>query len=415
MIMEALRSGTKIKGPTVLFVNQFALLPADGGGTRHFELGRELVQKGWQVTVIASDLHLHTRAYSRRATPSDRSSIAETVEGVDFKWLWSATYHTNNWRRAWNWLTFWYGVRRARRGLAAPAIVLGSSPQLLAAHAARFLARSFGVPFVLEVRDLWPESLLAAGGKRGVAHWLLDRLAWSLYRDADRILVLAKGTQDYLVARGLPVDKFIYVPNGVDVHAVAPSSAARTAEGPFIVLYAGAHGPANGLDRVLDAAEILRPVTNVRFLLVGDGPMKHELMRDARLRGLTNVEFREALPKSALVELLHTADAGLMVLRDSPLFSFGVSPNKLFDYFAAGLPVVCNVRGEVAQMVKDADAGVQASDASGAALAAAVLRMAEMAPSVRRRMAEAGRDWVKQNHSRQVLGGRLDQMLRKLI
>jgi glycosyltransferase involved in cell wall biosynthesis len=413
--MKASRSGTEFTGPTVLFVNQFALLPADGGGTRHFELGRELVQRGWRVTVMASDLHLHTRTYSRRSTSSDRSSIAETVEGVDFQWLWAATYHANDWRRAWNWVTFWYGVRRARRGLVAPAIVVGSSPQLFAALAARFLARSFGVPFVLEVRDLWPESLLAAGGKGGIAHWLLDRLAWSLYRDADRILVLAKGAQEYLAARGLPVDKFIYVPNGVDIHAVAPPAKARAAEGPFIVLYAGAHGPANGLDQVLDAAEILRPVTNVRFLLVGDGPIKHELMRDARRRALTNVEFRGAVPKSALVELLHTADAGLMVLRDSPLFSFGVSPNKLFDYLAAGLPVVCNVRGEVAQMVKDADAGVQASDASGAALAAAVLRMAEMAPSVRRRMAQAGRDWVKQNHSRQVLGGRLDQMLRKLI
>ena len=156
-------------------------------------------------------------------------------------------------------------------------------------------------------------------------------------------------------------------------------------------------------------------MTNVRFLLVGDGPTKDELVRDARRRALTNVEFRGAVSKSALVEILRTVDAGLMVLRDSPLFSFGVSPNKLFDYLAAGLPVVCNVRGEVAQMVKDADAGVQASDASGAALAAAVLRMAEMAPSVRRRMAEAGRDWVKQNHGRQVLGGRLDQMLRELI
>ena len=161
--------------------------------------------------------------------PSDRSSIAETVEGVDFQWLWAAAYHTNNWRRAWNWLTFWYGVRRARRGLVAPAIVLGSSPQLFAAHAARFLARRFGVPFVFEVRDLWPESLLAAGGKRGIAHWLLDRLARSLYRDADRILVLAKGAQDYLVARGLPADKFIYVPNGVDIHAVARR---RRHEGP---------------------------------------------------------------------------------------------------------------------------------------------------------------------------------------
>lgn len=224
--------------PSVLWINQFALLPRDGGGTRHFELGRELVRKGWRVTVLASDLHLHRRTYTRRPSASDRAAIAESLEGVDFKWLWAAAYQRNDWRRAWNWLSFARAVKLTCRRLERPSVVIGSSPQLLAAHAARAVARELGVPFVFEVRDLWPESLLAAGGKRGVAYGLLERIAWSLYDDADRILVLANGTRDYLLERGVRTEKVVHIPNGVDVHAVAPDLSARTpnsaAEKPFV-------------------------------------------------------------------------------------------------------------------------------------------------------------------------------------
>jgi glycosyltransferase involved in cell wall biosynthesis len=406
--------------PSLIWVNQFALLPGDGGGTRHFELGRELVQKGWQVSVLASDFHLHKRSYTRRQSPDDRSPIEETCEGVDFRWLWAAAYRRNDWRRAWNWLSFSRSIRGACRNTPRPTIVIGSSPQLLAAQAGRSIARRFGVPFVFEVRDLWPESLLAAGGRRGPAYLLLEKLAWSLYRDADRILVLAKGTRDYLVDRGVPASKIVHVPNGVDVHAVAPivAEAAAASSGRdrrYTLVYAGAHGPANGLDRVLDAAEILGADGPARFLLVGDGPAKDSLREDARRRGLTNVEFRDAVPKSTLVSMLRAADAGLMVLRDAPLFAFGVSPNKLFDYLAAGLPVVCNVPGEVASMLVEAKAGVQAADTSGAALAAAVRKMLDMPDHARKRYGLNGREWVQREHSREVLGDRLNKFLYELI
>lgn len=404
--------------PSVLWINQFALLPKDGGGTRHFELGRELARRGWRVTVMASDLHLHRRTYTRRATAEDRNVIVESLEGVDLQWLWAASYQSNNWRRAWNWLTFSGSVKRAAASIDPPDIVIGSSPQLFAASVARTVAGKFGVPFVFEVRDLWPESLVAAGGKRGAAYYLLDRLAWSMYRSAEKILVLARGTRDYLVQRGLAPDRFLHVPNGVDVQLV--SSAHRAEQGErnperFQVVYAGAHGQANGLEQVLEAAELLRSIPQVQFLLVGDGPDKANLMAEARRRGLANVEFRGAVPKSELVGILAGSQAGLMILRDAPLFSFGVSPNKLFDYLAAELPVICNVPGEVAQMLAESKGGIQAGDSGGPALAEAVRRMMQLDLEARRGMGVAGRDWVCREHSREVLGERLDLALRALI
>ena len=397
------------------------MLPEDGGGTRHFELGRELVGKGWQVSIFASDLHLHSREYTRRTNPSDHETKHATRDGVEIRWLWASRYERNDWQRAWNWLTFYRSVTREARALQTPPdIVIGSSPQLFAAAAARKLARNAGAAFVFEVRDLWPESLLAVGGRRHLAYRLLDRVAKNLYRDADRILVLARGTRDYLTGRGIPASKIVYVPNGVDIDAIQPvmdRDEARDSAGakPFTLIYAGAHGPANGLDRVLDAAEILGAAANTRFVLVGDGPAKAALRNEAERRELRQVEFWDPVSKFALADMLNEADAGLMVLRDAPLFSFGVSPNKLFDYLAAALPVVCSVPGEVAEMVAQAGAGVQAVDTSGRALAEAVRTLVAMDPADRKRMGGAGRQWVEKEHSRQVLGQRLDAFLSALV
>jgi len=401
--------------PHVLWVNQFASLPKDGGGTRHFELGRELVRRGWRVTIIASDLHLHRRTYTRRAGENVRAAIAESVDGVDIQWVWAASYRVNNWRRAWNWLSFSGSVGRICQSISRPDVVIGSSPQLFSASSARRVARRFSVPFVFEVRDLWPESLVAAGGRRGPAYKVLDHLARNLYRDADRILVLARGTQDYLIERGIAKDKFLHIPNGVDIHLVKPGINNQYTDDKFKLVYAGAHGPANGLEQILDAAERLRSFSNVRFLLVGDGPIKADLMAEADRRGLGNVEFQGAVSKERLVEIFLTAEAGLMTLRDTPLFSFGVSPNKLFDYLSAALPVICNVPGEVAQMLAESGGGLQVTDGSGAALAAGIRKFMSLSCDERRRMGAAGRDWVRRDHSREVLGERLDFAMRELI
>jgi glycosyltransferase involved in cell wall biosynthesis len=399
--------------PKLLWVNHFAVLPRQGGGTRHFELGRELARRGWEVTVAASDFNLHTRRYAARAGERDRRAVDEVAGGVRFRWLWAPPYVRNDWRRARNWLAF--SARVWRMGAdARPDVVIGSSPHLFAALAAERLARRWRVPFVLEVRDLWPESLLAVGARRGPFYRALDRIARRLYRRAARIVVLARGSADYLAAeRGVPRERLVLVPNGVDLSAFAPAE--RPARDTLTLVYTGAHGPANGLDAVLDAAERLGGDGRVCFLLVGDGPSRPGLVAEARRRGLANVEFRDPVPKAEMPALLAEADAGLMVLREAPLFSFGVSPNKLFDYMGAALPVVCNVPGEVAAMVAAAGAGEQAADASGAALAEAVLRLAARPPAERAALGRAGRAWVAREHDRARLADRLDAALRPLV
>ena len=397
----------------LLWVNHFAVAPSDGGGTRHFDLGNALRAHGWRVTIVASDFHLHSRGYTRRATPHARAAIAESIDDVDFVWLWAAPYTTNDWRRARNWLSFSRSLGRlTRNGGPSPDIIIGSSPHLFAAFAALRMARRLRVPFVLEVRDLWPESIIAAGGRRGPAYQALGSLAKYLYARADRIIVLARGIGDHVAGLGADPAKIVYVPNGADPMPVTRSR--PDAGGPFTLVYAGAHGPANGLDTVLDAAALLRG-QRIQFRLVGDGPSKTALQARAAREQLPNVEFCDPIPKTAMPHLLASANAGLMVLRDAPLFAFGVSPNKLFDYLAAGLPVVCNVPGEVAGMLRDASAGEQAADASPQALAHAILRLAQKSSDALRAMGDDGRAWVGREHGRAVLAQRLDAALRPLV
>lgn len=396
----------------LIWVNHFAVAPKDGGGTRHFEISRALRARGWDVTIAAADFNLQTRRYTRRPE-TDRSPISEIVDGVKFKWLWSAQYERNDWRRGWNWLSFSQMLLRSTSSGIRPDVVIGSSPHLLAALASSRLAARWRVPFVFEVRDLWPESMVAAGGRKGPAYHVFDRIAKHLYARADRIVCLARGTMSHLKDRGVDPQKMVYIPNGVDVDAFEP----RTAQlrDSFTLVYAGAHGPANGLETVLQAAEILKDRQAIRFLLVGDGPAKQDLITSARERGLTNVEFRPPVPKLEIPQLFGEADAGLMVLRNTPLFAYGVSPNKLFDYFGASLPVVCNVPGEVAGMLAAAKGGEQAEPGSAQSLADAIVRLYERSHEERAEMGRSAREWVTREHSREVLADRLDGMLRELI
>ena len=398
--------------PRLLCVNHFAATPAMGGGTRHIELGRELVRRGWDVTIQASDLSVHSRTYARRAGASDRRRLRESVDGVEVEWLWAAPYERNDHRRVWNWVSFAGSVARSPLD-PPPDVVIGSSPHLFAAAAALHLAIGAQRPFVLEVRDLWPESLAVAGRRGGPGYAALWLLARALYAAADRIIVLAEGVGEYLAARGVDSGKLVFVPNGVDARAFAGVS--PPARERLRVVYAGAHGPANGLETVLEAAALLRDEPRAEFLFVGDGPSRPALIARAGELALERVRFAEPVPKQEMPRVLGECDAGLMVLRDLPLFSFGVSPNKLFDYWGAGLPVVCNVPGEVAGLVRAAQGGVQASDGSPAALAGAIRRLLAQAPEARRAVGERGRVWVTTERDRPVVAARLDAMLRQLL
>lgn len=389
------------------WVNQFAVVDDQPGGTRHVEMARQLHADGLDVRVVASDFNLSRRCYTRRRGAWDLRHLEEGVGGPEFVWLPAGSYKRNDWRRAASMVLFSFHVLIHLLTASMPpgSLVIGSSPHLPGALAAWLAAQIQRVPFVLEVRDLWPESLAVEGARHSVLHRILRATADLLYRRSDAIVVLAPGSIDAIVDRGIDRGRITYIPNGVDAAAFDAAMPARPAGVPDdaqLLVYAGTHGPANDLETVLRAMHGLATRdANVHLVLVGDGPAKPGLERTAGELGLDNVTFLDPVPKSQIPSLLKGCDVGVMPLADVELFRRAVSPNKLFDYLCAGLRVVSNVPGVVEDMVTSSASGVSCGPGDPAALADATLAALELPTS------DAGRRWVEDAHSRDGLAEQL--------
>jgi len=246
---------------------------------------------------------------------------------------------------------------------------------------ARWLRRK---PFVFEVRDLWPELPRAMGViTNPVALWLMSVLEWTSYRSADRLIGLSPGIVEGIAARGADKSRIAMVPNGCDLELFSSPDQAWRPEGvgndQLLAVFTGTHGPANGLDTVLNAAALLkaRGRDEIRIALIGQGRDKASLMARAHAEILDNILFLDPVPKTRLTGLMAGADIGLQILRNVPAFYYGTSPNKFFDYISAGLPVLNNYPGWLAQMITDHDCGFAVPPDDPNAFAEALITAAE--------------------------------------
>ncbi|MGY4909855.1 glycosyltransferase family 4 protein [Micromonospora aurantiaca (nom. illeg.)] len=382
----------------VLVVNQYAKPLAEAGGTRHVELFGRL--SGWDYTIIAGDLDNYSR--TRNYQPDPR-----------FVRVWSPGYSGNNHRRVLNWLGYSMAALLAGLRQPRPDVVYASSPHILAPVAGWLLARLRRARFVLEIRDLWPESMVSTGYLRSGSrtHRLLTALESWLYRRADRIVVVAGGWRGYLRDRGVDPAKVCWVSNSAEPSDFVPRPDRyaplrdRVPVAGRLVVYAGAHGPANGLDLLLDAAAELPEHT---FLLIGDGLDKARLVERARTQGLTNVHFLGTVPKRELAGIIGGADVGVHVLTNAEIFRLGASPNKLYDYLAAGLPVVTNCPDEPTEIVHTTGAGIAVEPAD---IVPGLRKLLDEDTATLRAMGERGRRYIEDHRSRTVMAARLQRLL----
>lgn len=386
----------------VLVLNHFAVPREQPGGTRHVELFSRVAD--WDFMIIASRRNLSTGA--------------RQADSPHFNFVPVLPYRGNGVARVLNWCSYAFMALLAGLREPRPHVVYASSPHLLTGLTGWLLARIRRSRFVLEIRDLWPRTLVDMGHltRSSTIYRVLRALELFLYRHADTIVTMAPGTSSALIADGVPDGKITYIPNGADPADFEPSADRGTLRRRYgfdrlTCLYAGAHGPANGLDLLLDAASQVQDCS-LDIVLVGDGVAKRALHAEAERRGISNVRFIDAVPKTQIADLLGAADIGLHVLADVELFRSAVSPNKLFDYLAAGKYVISNCPGFVAEIISDGHAG-QCTEPSG--LAEALRTAATMSLDKIRTSGADGRAWAAAHTSRTASAEALRAILNDVV
>jgi glycosyltransferase involved in cell wall biosynthesis len=362
----------------LLYVHQHFSTPDGTVGNRSWAFARAAIARGHHVTMLCGG---YQGGSTGLAGPFVRGLRQGTVDGIDVIEIAAPAGNAQSMpTRAGSFARF--ALAASLRAMRCPADLVYATSTPLTVAIPALAGRLRGTPYVFEVRDLWPELPVAMGVVRNpVAIGSLSALEWAAYRGARAVVALSDGMAAGVARRGIAAERIAVIPNGSDLDLfvpTAPAPAPWLAPGEVAAIYAGAHGRANGLDHLLDVAAHLQG-TAVRLVLAGDGFEKPRLLARARAEGLLNVTFLDAAPRRAMPALFAACGIGLQSLADVPAFHEGTSPNKLMDYFAAGLPVAITYPGWAARLIEAAGAGV-APPRDPAAFAAALVALAADAP-----------------------------------
>jgi colanic acid biosynthesis glycosyl transferase WcaI len=378
---------------------------------RAAELSRLWVEDGHEVTVLTGFPNHPTGIVPPEYRRKFRRLVTrETYSGINLVRTWLLPFPNRKaYERMLSYSSFCISSATTGMFLDRPDLVIATSPQLLVGLSGWWLARHHGVPFVFEVRDLWPESLAAVGMsiRNSALHRSLARIAGFLYRNCDRVVVVTPAFKEYLIQHWrVPEEKIVVVENGVDTNLfsrLVSNVALRRelgAEDKFVAAYVGTIGNAHGLETLLDAASRLREkAPRVLFLLVGEGAEKARIISLAHSRGLTNVRFVDQQPREKIPDYIRASDACLVLLKRAELFKT-VLPTKMLEFMSCARPVILGVDGHARTVMEQANAGIFITPEDPAALADAILRLAAD-PALRESLGRNGRQHILRYFSRQ--------------
>lgn len=401
----------------ILLINHYAGSDRLGMEYRPFYLAREWVAAGHRVTIVGSS-HSHLRA-RQPDVPADLA--AEEEEGVRFRWLRTGRYSGNGLGRVANMAAFVaklyaYAGRLARE--ERPDIVVCSSTYPLDIYPGARIAGKAGAKLVFEVHDLWPLTPMLLGGysPRHPFIRVMQHAEDYACRHVDTLVSILPHTRDYLVGRGLDPEKFVHIPNGIPVAAfqaaepgelppaITERIAAERARGHFLIGYAGGINLSNPVETIIEAAILLKDQP-ISFLFVGGGAAEHAFKARMEQAALPNLHHMGVIPKGSVQGFLAEMDALTMPWLRSPIYRYGVSPNKMFDYMLAGRPVLqsCDAAND---LVAEAGCGVTVPPEDPQAFADALLRLSRSPEAERARLGANGRRFVLEHHDYRILASR---------
>jgi len=410
----------------ILYISQYFPPEMGAPAARASELARHWAEAGHDISVLTGFPNHPTGVVPPEWRTRLRHLVyRERIGRVDVfrTWLWPLPNRKAH-ERMRNYASFC--VSAALRGLALPRpdVIIASSPQLLVGLSGWWLSFARQIPFVFEVRDLWPESLTAVGvgDENSILYRALAGVAKFLYQKADRIVVVTPAFREHLMRQWrVPEEKIAVVENGVetDLFKLASSRTVDAlrhelaAEGKFLVSYIGTMGNAHGLETLLDAAVQLQHHKDVLFLLLGEGAEKDRIKTLAQSRGLTNVRFFDQQPRERIPAFISASDACLVLLKKTEVFKT-VIPTKMLEFMSCARPVILGVDGQARQIIEDAGAGIVIEPENAQALAAAISQLSSNR-ELGTAMGQSGMEHILRNSSRHSTAEKYVTILESLV
>ncbi|NMC30111.1 MAG: glycosyltransferase family 4 protein [Pelolinea sp.] len=397
----------------ILLIHQAFAAIDEPGGTRHHELARALAQQGHQVTIIASPI-----SYLTGKPDAEKKKVVREDGITIFRTYTYPALHRSFFHRIISFLSFMNSSFFRAMRMHKVDVVWGTSPPIFQGITAWLVARLKGVPFVFEVRDLWPSFAVAVGVlKNKPLIRLSEGLEKFLYRHADALVVNSPGYIDHVRQRG--AKSVFLVPNGVDTTMFPTGEsgndfrAQHRWRNKFLVLYTGAHGMSNDLPVVIEAADQLKQMQDIHFVFIGDGKEKPVLMDLAEQKGLQNLTFLPPIEKKEIGHAMAAADCCIAILKPIEMYKT-TYPNKVFDYMAAGKAIVLVIDGVIRKVVEEARCGIFAQPGNATAIAQAI-RILHDDPKQCKEMGQRGRVYVEQYFNRQQTASLLLEVFRKVV
>jgi len=398
----------------ILIIHQIFVTPKEGGGTRHYELARSLVQMGHRVTVVASNVdYLSGRLKCKKQ---------DYLEGINI--IYSRTYsalHKNIFWRGVAFFSFAFSSFLDGMKVSDVDVVWGTSPPLFQVFTAWLVSFFKRKPFIFEVRDLWLDFAKDLGVvKSKFLYNIFKVLERFLYKRANKLIVNSPGFIPYIKAF-VAIDDIALVPNGVSIEEfenidklnMEKIRAELLVADKFVVMYTGNMGVANDLDTIIDAAEKLKDMKDIVFYFVGGGMRKLELEKSCKDKKIKNVIFVGSYPKEHIPAVIDCADVCIATLKDIELFKT-TYPNKIFDYMAASKPIVLGIEGVIKDVVEKANCAICVRPGSVEEVVVAIETYCKD-QELRNLHSINGHNYVKKHFERQRIARKLEVVLKELV
>ena len=403
----------------IWLINQYSYPPGKSAWRRHFDLFRCFDKNKYNIDIICGSF-LHNSENQHILEENEEERIVE-VEEIKYHILRVMSY-SKHIDRIIAMIQFFFKVIFFSKKLfkdSKPDMIIASSPHPFNGLAGMYLAKKYKCPFIIEIRDLWPETWVAMGAttRKSILYKIFAYIEKKLYKNANKIVTLT-ANKDYYTSIGIDEKKVEIISNGVDLESYDSNlkeyrSPLTFSKDNFNILYTGSHSQGDALDILIETAELLSE-EKIVFHLVGEGVIKEELKKMVKKNNINNVKFYDRVKKYEIPSLLKESDAVVMLLRDIPLYKYGMSPNKMYEYLASTKPIIFS--GNVANdMVKEANAGVSVVAENSKKLKDGVLSLQKMTINERETLGKNGRKYVEKNYDTKVLSKKLERVILKLL